>query len=48
MGNETFALIVYDAPTQILQKAGEVLRSLRQLSYAPVLVLAPDEAVEWL
>lgn len=46
MRSETFALIIYSVPVSSPQEAQEAVSSLRQLSYAPMLVLAPDNAVE--
>lgn len=46
LGDETYRLIVYNVPPVSSHEACEAVSSLRRLSYAPMLVLAPDEVVE--
>ena len=46
IGNEAFSLIVYNASALSPQEAAGAAESLRQLSYAQMLVLAPDKAIE--
>lgn len=46
LGNESMCLIVYNAPIPSPREAREAVNSLRQLSYAPIMVLTADEVEE--
>ena len=45
-GNEAFSLIIFDTASLPPSKAQDAITSLRRLSYAPILALTADEAIE--